>query len=298
MNYNEFKEALKKEIEKRLERKAAVSFRTISKMNQVEKESIQIEKTGGKVSPVFSLEDLYGAYAVNEDFGKCVEEVLRIYEEESCVNEKEIPMTWEEARERIQFRLVKKVWNEEMLKRTPYQEYLDFAVVFYVSLSQTEELRATITVTREMAEMWGVTETELWEAAKKNFEKEAFFIETMESVLSELLGEEVPEIKESQQGEGILYILSNRKREYGARAVLRTGELQRLADEQKTSFYLLPSSIHEWILCKDDGETDVHMMKEIVREINEDSHIINPEECLSDSIYYYDREQNEVRIVA
>ena len=78
MNYNEFKEALKREIEKRLEGKAAVSFRTISKMNQVEKESIQIEKTGGKVSPVFSLEDLYGAYAVNEDFGKCVEEVLRI----------------------------------------------------------------------------------------------------------------------------------------------------------------------------------------------------------------------------
>ena len=39
------------------------------------------------------------------------------------------------------------------------------------------------------------------------------------------------------------------------------------------------------------------MMKEIVREINGDSHIINPEECLSDSIYYYDREQNEVRIV-
>ena len=246
MNYNEFKEALKKEIEKRLERKAAVSFRTVSKMNQVEKESIQIEKTGGKVSPVFSLEDLYGAYAVNEDFGKCVEEVLRICEEESCVNEKEIPMTWEEARERIQFRLVKKVWNEEMLKRTPYQEYLDFAAVFYVSLSQTE----------------------------------------------------VPEIKESQQGEGILYILSNRKREYGARAVLRTEELQRLADEQKSSFYLLPSSIHEWILCKDDGETDVHMMKEIVREINGDSHIIIPEECLSDSIYYYDREQNEVRIVA
>ena len=138
---------------------------------------------------------------------------------------------------------------------------------------------------------------ELWEAAKKNFEKEAFFIETMESVLSEFLGEEVPEIKESQQGEGILYILSNRKREYGARAVLRTEELQRLADEQKSSFYLLPSSIHEWILCKDDGETDVHMMKEIVREINGDSHIINPEECLSDSIYYYDREQNEVRIV-
>lgn len=44
MNYNEFKEALKREIEKRLEGKAAVSFRTISKMNQVEKESIQIEK--------------------------------------------------------------------------------------------------------------------------------------------------------------------------------------------------------------------------------------------------------------
>ena len=43
MNYNEFKEALKREIEKRLEGKAAVSFRTISKMNQVEKESIQIE---------------------------------------------------------------------------------------------------------------------------------------------------------------------------------------------------------------------------------------------------------------
>lgn len=298
MNYHEFKEELKTELEGRFGERAEVSFQTIRKMNRVKRESILIGRAKDHVSPVISLEDLYNTYMVTRDLGKCVEEVLRIYRDETLTSQIDVPMTWEEVKDRIQFRLVKKEWNQEMLEQAPYREYLDFAAVFYVQIGQMEEIRAMFTVTREIAELWGVGSKELWEAAWRSFEKEAFSIETMEFVPNDLMEGELQEAGEGLQDGGMVYVMSNQSRNYGARAVLRKDVLQELADEQKSSFYLLPSSVHEWILYKDDGTADVHMMKSIVSEINGDSRIISPEECLSDSIYYYDWEQDEVKIVA
>lgn len=177
-----------------------------------------------------------------------------------------------------------------------YQEYLDLAVIFAVQIRQTEEMNASVTVNERLAGMWKVGNRELWEAASENLEREAFTIETIESVLEEALGECC--LGKSSQDEDQIYVMTNRNRCYGARAVLRKDIVKKLADRQKCNLYLLPSSVHEWILCKDDGEIDARTMKQMVCEINGDSHVISPEECLSDSIYYYDKEQDTVEIVA
>lgn len=238
-------------------------------------------------------------YMETGDLGPCAEEVLRLYAgEENAIRPEEVPTTWERARERIQIRLVNKEWNQKMLEHVPYREYLDLAMIFCVQVSQGEEASAAFTVTREMTKRWKVGTEELWEAAWKNLENEEFSIESMTSVLESILGRDVFEEERSLQNEETTYIMSNQARNYGARAVLNPKLLQGLADRERDSFYLLPSSVHEWILCKDDGKTDVYLMKSMVCEINKDSCIINPEDCLSDSIYRYDWEQKKIGIVA
>ena len=65
-----------------------------------------------------------------------------------------------------------------------------------------------------------------------------------------------------------LYVLSNQKRAYGARAILRTDLLQAFAMGAGRNLYILPSSVHELILIPDNGNYSVDDMRETVRTIN------------------------------
>ncbi len=299
MNYEEFKEMLKTALEERFEGKANVYFKTIVKRNDVNKESLVIEKTEEDGVPTISLTELYEIYSETRNFEHCLRVVQDICLEKPIFDIKDLLMTWEEARERIQMRLVKKEWNTKKLEHVPYQEYLDFAVVFYVVIGEDNEMITAYQVNNEMAKRWGVGLDELWATARENLEKEQFFIKVMEALLDNISeGKFGEEEMEGNQCVKLMYVMSNEGNNHGARVVLRKDILRELANEKGRNLYLLPASVHEWILCIDNGRLDVQAMKWIVHEVNRNPRVIRPEECLSDSVYYYDREQNEVRIVA
>ena len=69
-------------------------------------------------------------------------------------------------------------------------------------------------------------------------------------------------------------------------------------EDVKGKIYILPSSVFETILVVDDEETDEKQLKRMVEEINGEWKDAAPEEWLSDSVYYYDREDDEVKIAA
>ena len=48
----------------------------------------------------------------------------------------------------------------------------------------------------------------------------------------------------------------------------------------------------------DDGNTDENVLKLMVEEINGEWKEKAPEEWLSDSVYYYDKENDEIKIAA
>ena len=53
--------------------------------------------------------------------------------------------------------------------------------------------------------------------------------------------------------------------------------------------FILPSSVHEVLLLKDDQAMDVRKLENMVQEINES--IVSPEEQLSDRVYHYDAQE-------
>ena len=61
---------------------------------------------------------------------------------------------------------------------------------------------------------------------------------------------------------------------------------------------MVPSSVFETILVVDDGKTDENVLKLMVEEINGEWKEKAPEEWLSDSVYYYDKENDEIKIAA
>lgn len=72
---------------------------------------------------------------------------------------------------------------------------------------------------------------------------------------------------------------------FGATTVFYPGVLKELAEKHGTSLFLLPSSIHEFIVLEDDGIYDAKELKDMVQEVN--SSAVLPEDVLSDNVYYY-----------
>ena len=82
---------------------------------------------------------------------------------------------------------------------------------------------------------------------------------------------------------------------YGASVMLFKDPLRDFANYMGHDLYILPSSIHEVILLLDDEYVQSsEELREMVRETNR--MVVDQEEVLSDHIYNYDREKDEIRI--
>ncbi len=92
-----------------------------------------------------------------------------------------------------------------------------------------------------------------------------------------------------------MYILSNKDRIHGAAAILYPGVVEQLALIFQTGFYIIPSSIHEVILLVDNGQENPIHLREIIAEVNRTQ--VEPEEVLSDSLYYYNHVEKNIQIV-
>ena len=92
-----------------------------------------------------------------------------------------------------------------------------------------------------------------------------------------------------------VYVLSSRKRLQGAACMLYPDLLRKIADRMDSSYYIIPSSIHELLLIPAAGFADRDELKAMICEIN-DTHVA-PEERLSYSLYGYDRKENKVEIL-
>ena len=71
---------------------------------------------------------------------------------------------------------------------------------------------------------------------------------------------------------------------------------QHVADVLNSSYFILPSSIHETILVPDSGLYTPRELQEMVKSVNHTQ--MDPRETLSDSVYYYDRKIKKLSIAA
>lgn len=297
MNYPEFIYGLQKELQERVGAKAKVCLSTVEKLNGANEDALVIEKDGKELHLRIYLRDLYEESGMGSNLEACVEGLYHLCEEKPFVSRGDIPGSWQSAKRRIELRLVKKKWNKEILREVPYKEYLDFAVIFVVFLAENEGVHATLTVSLGLMKKWEIELEELWEAAQENLKKESFLVKSIDSVLGDVIGEETMEEDVKEQC-GALYVMSNARQCYGARVILRKDILRRFAKERNNNLYLLPCSLHEFLALEDDGVCESSGLKNLVCEMNEESGMIKQEQWLSDSVYYYDREKDEVRIVA
>lgn len=313
MNFNEFKQYTIDNIKDFMSEKfadAEVSVREVMKNNDTKLSGLTITIPGDTIAPTVYLEDFYRRYS---EEGISIDEILdgiaymyiNAYEESQQWDSNKLIdkiLDYESVKDRIFPRLVNREFNKERLPKIPHIDYDgDLAVTYHVELDEEynpDEGRKSILVTKEMLEKYGVSVEELHEKACENMKKNTpSEIESMAETLAKLMiphyelmtAEEKEEAKEEcglNEGPGLLYVLSNKTKVFGAAAVLDTEIMDKFFKEHG-SFYLLPSSVHEAILVPKNAQPDmdVETLENMVCDVNATQ--VAPNEILSNKVYEY-----------
>ena len=92
-----------------------------------------------------------------------------------------------------------------------------------------------------------------------------------------------------------MQILTNHQKAFGAVGILYPGVLGHIAAALNANLYILPSSVHEVIVMPDYGREDPGQLRSMIWDVNRNQ--LEPEEVLSNSLYYYERLEQNVKIV-
>lgn len=316
MNYSQFIIKVKEGLQKRLGAEVKVESIHVPKNNGIVLQGITVRRPEEKIVPTIYMERFYEDYLEGRDLEDILEEFLELYEEQDTAQmpDFEFYQDYEKVKKRLAVKLVNKKKNAAMLAEMPNRDFLDMAVTFYCLVDCPKTGTAAILIQNAHMEKWGVTVDELYEDALKNAQTILpGSIRTMEEMLSRLVFEEdIPIwewkgkdqedfpmldgfVEKKKAIERIpLLILTNSRRYLGASCILYQGLLEEFAEKIENNLYILPSSIHEVILLPEDHVKKAESLIQMVREVNQTQ--LEPEEVLSDTVYYYDREKKEISI--
>lgn len=308
MEFTNFKTLVRDEVAKRTGEQYNVRINDVMKNNGVVLSGITMMQDDSNISPTIYLNNYYEAYESGEvTLGYIVEDVLDTYERNKVNRSVDMRffMNYESIKDRIIFKLIHAERNKDLLKDVPHIKYLDFAIVFQCLVSEEMFGNATIMIHKAHLKIWQTTVEEIYEKALQNTPKlQRYDIKSMRDVLCEMMLLEQMEGGSTKETEEYLkelpdsvpmYVLSNRSRVQGAACILYPNILKDFAKAIRSDFYILPSSIHEVILLPAENNEDTEALKNMVREVNESQ--VEREEVLSDSVYYYDWKQNELRVL-
>lgn len=324
MEYKEFFQCIKDYIEESLGKEYMIYEKRIRKNNNVWLNGIVIRYKDTQICPTIYLDDYYYEMKNGRTVESISKEVLKRYQEASkSPIGKGIELSYEYVKDRIIYRLVNKEKNKDMLKECPMISFLDFAVTFHILIDGIQEKeQASICITNEMMKLWRIGKTELKKLARKNTQE---FLPPVIYTMSEMIGrlmfdgiqkletedffqsgekwqeertEKELELEiaakhlENSAAKTEMYILTNEKNIHGATSILYQNVIQDFSEKIQSDLYLLPSSVHEFILVPARHSFIKKDLEEMVQSVNQ-SHLPE-EEFLSDFVYYYSRQERKI----
>lgn len=295
MNFKNFTEEMKKQVQARLGEGKVVELRSVLKFNNVRLCGLTITEEGKNISPTIYLESFYEAYCRGASLSAIVDALVDSYLNVPLKESVDVSFfkNFEKVKGRIAYRLLNVEKNRELLADVPFIPYLDLAICFFYSFGDMAAGEGSILIRRSHMEMWNTDVRELFLLAQENTRK-LFPVDLMrmQTLLEGMLGDEGKEMPDEMEQVNI-YVLTNTKRVQGAAAMLYPDVLAELAGKLGSSFFIIPSSVHELILVPFRKDISVSALKNMIYEVNHTQ--LGPEDVLSDSLYAYDG--NDKRII-
>lgn len=203
---------------------------------------------------------------------------------------------YEWAKHILRCRLVNTALNHDILGEVPSIPFHDLSIIFYLALDSDWE-RCSANVTNNLFAGWNIGITELFRDALANMQAESpAEIKDMFQVIEDLEKTTVKETRVKCNGieAPVLYVLTNKDAYMGAAVILYPGVLESCAEKLGGDFYLLPSTIHEFILISASC-AEPNGYRSIIQSINQT--VVWPEDVLSDHAYLYSAAKKQITMV-
>lgn len=174
--------------------------------------------------------------------------------------------TYEEVKASLTMRAVANDTKGVFTSTAPHKKLSDLVFVYQFELSPG----LNVVITNDILKMWGVSKSQL--------EKDAAEIAPNNREMKFGLFAGFP-------GSKGMVLVTNETGVDGAGVVGYPDFFEKAAKKMGGSFYLIPSSVHEVILVKDDGRITARVLDDMIADVNREQ--VEPEERLSWCSYHY-----------
>ena len=274
-----------------------VSLHDVYKNNNIVYSGVIVRVDGENMSQIIYLESYYEKFCKGTDIETIVREIFEIWKSRNPDNVKfDLAKfkDYDNYKDKIVIKLINHDTNERLLQDVPHKAYLDMAVVFYVLMNNYQNENMTFLVYNKHLELWNINADELYETAMENSLKLLpCKINTLSEVVSEILGREDDEILPKLDKE--VYVATNSLKSNGAAVITYPNALKDLSKSLNKNLVILPSSIHECIIVPSDNNMEFEALRAMVVEVNRNE--VSREDFLSDNIYFYDKEKEQLSII-
>lgn len=280
LDYEQFKVVLATKLEDLLlksKKPYGYKKQVVHKINQ-DLDSISLIGENIKMSPTLYFNNMYDYYI---DADVSVEEIALKAFETMLEGVKQTEITGEfpdkeKFMENIFFQVINTEKNKTLLLEIPHREYLDLSIIYRYAVNISDNDIATTTINYILMDEFKLTEEELYEAAYKNTRR-------------------ILKPKVVSPGFTEFYMITNEQNIFGANGILYKDIIAKEAKKLNTDIYLIPSSIHEFLIQPVSNTLKPKDLKEIIKDANE--HVIDPEDYLSDSLYIYKLETDTIEVI-
>lgn len=299
-----FAETVSKAVSEELGDGCQVKLQEVIKNNGVILQGLVILTRERNLSPTIYLNSFLEAYEAGVPLVEIVAKILEIYRKNMPPGNINMDFFREFGKvcPGICYKVVNRGRNRALLERIPHIDFLDLSICFFYAYQNEALGYGSILIYNSHMEMWNCSTETLLRFAQENTRRIfPWKSHRLAELLQEFAGSEAGQgMTPAEAGEAVsdaipMRVLTNVRRTHGATCMIYPGVLGALASEINENLYILPSSIHEVIFMPESAVDGPRQLCGMVREVNATQ--VEPEEILSDNLYFYRRLENHVEIM-
>ncbi|MEE3419815.1 MAG: DUF5688 family protein [Lachnospiraceae bacterium] len=310
MSYSNFKNSMEDRIRGMAPGKI-VSVFPVEKPNGQTLDAVTITDPGQTIAPTFYFQNFYENYMHGEDIDALAQQIL-VYNEMyrpggKLVDNWNPDMSFSDVKDDIRCRILNFDLNRAFLEENVCTCFMDLAIIYYFTIDVRGIEDGMITVSRPTLDDWGVDIGELDLLARENTFKEQVPVllacsgaraRNYDTPYPDFPVEET--IRIAEEGSPLpIFILTTTQGRFGAVSILSTRAMEILAhlgSRYKTNLFLIPCSIHEFMIVPDNGDITIYGLTSMIDDVN--SRELYHSEILSDHPYIYDWKEERILSIA
>ena len=298
MDYESFKKEVTEDIKEKLYEMGYgdvdIKINNIKKVNR-DYEAMNVVPEGGVMGVSFNLEEIFTKFEQSGDYDSVLKNTTSFVVngiDTAPKTDIDNLLNYEEMKNKLSIEVISAEANKELLLNIPHGRIEDLAAVYRFVLKSESTGKASILISNEMMQKMEITHEQLKNDALYNAPIiRPAVIKGMNEVIKELMGKEAYELANvTGNVEESVYVATVPDKDSGAGVLSYQNFMDQAAERVGGDFFILPSSIHEILIVKDDGEMKAELLRNMVQQINRTE--LMPEDKLSDNVYHYDSKEH------